>query len=131
MSENIRLIYISEVDGETFSSDMLEDILIKAHKKNPDLGITGMLVCTFGHFLQAIEGPKDAVDNLYKTIAEDRRHRNLELLKNETINDRLFGEWAMGFRKLDEETDLSEMYEEDADVGSVLELLVEASKNKM
>ncbi len=131
MSENIRLIYISEVDGESFSSDMLEDILFKSHRNNPDLDITGMLVCTFGHFLQALEGPEEAVETLYQKIAKDSRHRNFKMLKEESIDNRLFGDWAMGFRKLDEDTDLSKLYDDSAADIDVLGMLVEASQNKM
>ena len=49
-----------------------------------------------GIFLQAIEGGRTAVNELYGHIQRDPRHKNVELLHYEEIAERRFGGWTMG-----------------------------------
>ncbi len=74
---------------------MLARILSAARRNNPQLGITGALVCRQDLYLQLIEGPADAIDALYARICEDDRHANVELLLSEVATERLFPNWAM------------------------------------
>lgn len=74
---------------------MLAGILSAARRNNPQMGITGALVCRHDLYLQLIEGPADAIDTLYARICEDDRHANVELLLSEDMGQRLFPNWAM------------------------------------
>ncbi len=74
---------------------MLAGILSAARRNNPQMGITGALVCRADLYLQLIEGPVDAIDALYARICEDDRHANIELLLTEGMGERLFPNWAM------------------------------------
>ncbi len=74
---------------------MLAGILSAARRNNPQLGITGALICRHDLYLQLIEGPAEAIDTLYARICEDDRHANVELLLSEDMGERLFPNWAM------------------------------------
>ena len=88
-----RLIYRSQPFG--FDTSMLAGILSSARRNNPQLGITGALVCRHDLYLQLIEGPADSIDTLFARIVEDDRHSDVRLLLTEAMDERLFPNWAM------------------------------------
>jgi len=90
----VRLLYASRsVDG---SPDAIEAILGQSRQYNPTCGITGILCYGGGIFLQAIEGGRGAVSDLYGHIQKDPRHKDVVLLHYEEIMERRFGGWTMG-----------------------------------
>lgn len=90
----VRLLYASRaVDS---SPEAIENIITQSRQHNPSSGITGIL-CFGGHvFLQAIEGGRHAVNELYGHIQRDPRHQDVMLLHYEEIAERRFGGWTMG-----------------------------------
>ena len=95
----VRLLYASRaVDG---SGATIESILDSARQHNLDSGITGILVYGGGVFMQAIEGGRQAVSDLYGTISRDARHKDVVLLHYEEIVERRFGSWTMGLVDVD------------------------------
>jgi hypothetical protein len=91
----VRLLYVSRaVDPE--SGRAIESILLAARQHNLQNGITGILCYGGGIFVQAIEGGRSAVNDLYNHIIKDPRHQNVELLHYEEITERRFGGWTMG-----------------------------------
>lgn len=82
----------TEADIETFVS--------VARGRNAERGITGMLVAADRSFFQILEGEADAVDELYRTIAADRRHTGVTLIIREPIARRAFESSPMGFVSL-------------------------------
>jgi len=90
----VRLLYASRtVDS---SPDAIEAILAQSRQFNPTCGITGILCYGGGIFLQAIEGGRKAVSDLYGHIQRDQRHTDVVLLHYEEISERRFGGWTMG-----------------------------------
>ena len=90
----IRLIYVSKaVDPQTRT--LTDSILRKAHAWNTQNDITGVLCEGQGVFLQALEGERGKVTQLYARIFADPRHRDLELIHCESIVERRYGEWSM------------------------------------
>ena len=90
----VRLLYASRaVDN---SPTAIEAILAQSRQHNPASGITGILCHGGGMFLQAIEGGRRAVSDLYGHILRDSRHCDVELLDFEEISERRFGGWTMG-----------------------------------
>jgi hypothetical protein len=90
----VRLLYASRaVDS---SADAIETILTQARQYNPTCGITGILCYGGGIFLQAIEGGRMSVSELYGHIQRDTRHKDVVLLHYEEISERRFGGWTMG-----------------------------------
>ena len=90
----VRLLYASRaVDPAAVAID---EILAKARQGNPSSGITGILCYGGGIFLQAIEGGRLAVSELYGHIQRDARHKDVVLLHYEEISERRFSGWTMG-----------------------------------
>ena len=90
----VRLLYASRAVDT--SPAAIEAILAQSRQHNPGSGITGILCHGGGMFLQAIEGGRRAVSDLYGHILRDVRHRDVELLDFEEITERRFGGWTMG-----------------------------------
>jgi hypothetical protein len=90
----VRLLYASRaIDARP---EAIEDILAQSRQYNPSCGITGILCYGGGIFLQAIEGGRSAVSELYGHIQRDPRHKDVILLHYEEITERRFGGWSMG-----------------------------------
>jgi len=90
----VRLLYASRAVNP--DSQAIEEILAKSREGNPGSGITGILCYGGGIFLQAIEGGRNAVNELYGHIQRDARHKDVILLHYEEIEERRFGSWTMG-----------------------------------
>ncbi|RYX90877.1 MAG: BLUF domain-containing protein [Comamonadaceae bacterium] len=90
----VRLLYASRAADA--SAAATEAILAKSRTHNPACGITGILCYGGGIFLQALEGGRTQVSELYRTILKDERHKDVELLHYEEIDERRFGGWTMG-----------------------------------
>lgn len=91
----VRLLYVSsavslEDEGATHS------ILDSARQHNIEHGITGILCYGGGIYLQALEGGRQAVNELYNMILRDKRHHEVVLLHYSEIKERRFGGWTMG-----------------------------------
>jgi len=90
----VRLLYASRaIDTSTAAIDA---ILSQSRQFNPSSGITGILCYGGGIFLQAIEGGRAAISELYGHIQRDARHKDVELLQYEEISERRFAGWTMG-----------------------------------
>ena len=90
----VRLLYCSRTVDD--SPAAIESILSQSRQHNPQSGITGILCYGGGIFLQAIEGGRQAVSDLFGTIQKDGRHKDVCLLDFEEITERRFGGWTMG-----------------------------------
>ena len=90
----VRLLYASRATDPACSA--VEEILAHCRQFNPISGITGILCYGGGIFLQAIEGGRMAVSDLYGHIQKDPRHKDVVILHYEEINERRFGGWTMG-----------------------------------
>lgn len=90
----VRLLYASR--AVDIGDDAIGSILAHSRQYNPTLGITGILCYGGGVFLQAIEGGRMAVSELYGHILKDPRHKDVVLLDFEEIAERRFGGWTMG-----------------------------------
>jgi hypothetical protein len=60
--------------------------------------VTGLLIVGGRRFLQALEGPAEAVKKTYDRIKADRRHFAAVVLSDREIAERSFFEWAMGYQ---------------------------------
>lgn len=70
--------------------------LIRAsQRRNRALGITGMLVYQNGHYLQSLEGPPDAMEEVWSSIRRDPRHCSIQVLKQTLTPGRMFSGWDM------------------------------------
>lgn len=90
----VRLLYCSRTVDD--SQAAIDSIVAQSRQHNPQSGITGILCYGGGIFLQAIEGGRQAVSDLFGTIQKDGRHKDVCLLHFEEISERRFGGWTMG-----------------------------------
>ncbi len=92
-----QIVYTSSA-VEDFSFTDIEQLLLGARRRNRALGVSGMLVFHDRTFLQALEGEQRAVNEIFAMIASDQRHQDIEILhRGPGFDQRLFGEWSMGF----------------------------------
>ena len=101
------LIYVSQAN-KPMDAAALESILSFSRKNNSEKDITGLLIYRYspaadsGHFIQMLEGEKTEVRALYEKISRDKRHHTVLLLREGEIPARMFSDWAMGFKNVDD-----------------------------
>lgn len=93
----LQLVYISSPDTAQGPVDA-PTILRTSRRNNRRDGITGLLFTDGTRFLQAIEGPTDAVNAAFARIKADPRHRAVVVLSERDIEAREFGDWEMAER---------------------------------
>jgi hypothetical protein len=86
-------------EAEPLGEAQITEILEVSRRNNEQRGITGMLLYREGRFLQVLEGEREPVLELIKTIRRDPRQKAFTVLY-ESEWPRLFGGWFMDFRKL-------------------------------
>ena len=101
------LVYVSQA-GRPMNNAELEAILAPSRAANTRLGITGLLVYRYspdtdsGHFIQMLEGERGAVRALYDKIVRDSRHHTKIVLGEGDMPERMFADWSMGFKNVDD-----------------------------
>ncbi len=88
------LTYRSEAAITPSPAD-LQRLLVAARGRNRKLGVTGMLLYDEGRYLQTIEGPPAAVEQVWSSIQRDTRHGQIEVLSQHIVPSRLFSGWDM------------------------------------
>ena len=91
----LRLIYISTARAVLTNAE-LGNILQVSRENNAKADITGLLVTGGRRVLQALEGPAEAVDTTFLRIRRDPRHFAAVVLSRVPVDERVFGNWAMG-----------------------------------
>ena len=90
-----QVIYVSEKTDT--SSGNLTDIYDISQKNNSESEISGCLLIGSNSYLQLLEGPDPAVENLYSKIKVDNRHKKVRKLFEQQIDEKLFSSWSMKF----------------------------------
>ena len=94
-----RLVYVSTARPGLDPVE-LEEMLAAARARNGALSITGLLVYNGVNFMQALEGPGDAVAAVYDSIARDPRHTGPVAVLEEHVETRAFPGWSMAYAVL-------------------------------
>ncbi len=95
--------------AKAMSTDNRAALLEHSRDRNSADDITGLLIyrynddCRRGNFLQVLEGPEDAVADVWSRISSDPRHHTIIVLEEGESDARAFGDWSMGFRNVDEQ----------------------------
>ncbi len=92
----IKLVYVSAATKPLIPTD-LRELLSKARTFNSSVGVSGLLLYRDRSFFQILEGQEEDVEPLYERIGRDPRHNRLMLLSKQTVQERNFGAWSMGF----------------------------------
>nr|Q8S9F1.1 RecName: Full=Photoactivated adenylate cyclase subunit beta; AltName: Full=Photoactivated adenylyl cyclase subunit beta [Euglena gracilis]BAB85620.1 beta subunit of photoactivated adenylyl cyclase [Euglena gracilis] len=89
------LTYISQATRPMSRLD-LSAIMRTATRRNAQQSITGTLLHVNGLFVQTLEGPKDAVVNLYLRIRQDPRHTDVTTVHMAPLQERVYpSEWTL------------------------------------
>ena len=91
-----QLVYVSAATSDPSDAE-LNGILDASRRNNPAADITGMLLYMDKGFLQVLEGPPDKVEETYLRIRTDARHKAHRVVVDKQTEERLFGQWSMGF----------------------------------
>ena len=91
-----QLVYVS-VAVSPFSEVALRALLTFARARNTARGITGVLLYQNDSFMQALEGERAVVEEIFAKIQRDPRHRDVRVLSRAVVASRNFGDWSMGF----------------------------------
>ncbi|MWP37257.1 blue light sensor protein [Rhodobacter sphaeroides] len=94
MDELVSLTYRSRVRLADPVADIVQ-IMRASRVRNLRLGITGILLYNGVHFVQTIEGPRSACDELFRLISADPRHQEILAFDLEPITARRFPDWSM------------------------------------
>ena len=92
-----RIVYLSTATA-LMSNDELLSILCQSRENNLRDQVTGLLLYSGGNFIQLLEGEADAVGKVYARVERDSRHHGCMQMIDAQASERLFPEWAMGFR---------------------------------
>ena len=93
------LIYRSTAKSNLTEEDF-KQILKTARGFNKSNNITGCLLYHEGQFLQLLEGEFRVLLDLYDRIKRDPRHRDFLLLHMKESQHRVYKEWTMAFKTL-------------------------------
>lgn len=96
------LVYISSAT-QLFTREGLEELLNTARENNSREHVSGMLLYRGGNFIQVLEGPSSAVDQIFASIEQDSRHKDVTVLLDEAITRCDFRDWSMAFNGNDQE----------------------------
>lgn len=97
----VRLTYASHLKHK-LGHKALEKISEESRRNNKKLGVTGALCSSPRGFLQILEGPAAAVNDLYNRIVRDPRHTQVTLLEYTRVPFREFENWSMAYIHTDE-----------------------------
>ena len=100
------LIYLSNA-VKPYSDEELKNLLLKSRKKNLERNVTGLLLDKDGCFIQLLEGKRDDVKYIFDFILKDKTHHNINILTEDYISKRYFGDWQKGYRNLHDPSILS------------------------
>lgn len=96
-----RLVYVSTAEDGIGQSE-IGDILDVSESNNHERMITGFLAHNGRHFMQALEGDREEVREIYDRIIKDQRHFGVVQIIGENIRERAFPDWAMNYFRVDD-----------------------------
>lgn len=79
------------------SEEEMQQLLDASRRYNVENRVTGLLLYSAGHFVQVLEGPEEAVRDLYATIQQDARHTQVVTVSAGPTAERHFAGWSMAF----------------------------------
>lgn len=97
------LIYLSNVSQPLDKDDVIE-IATKASIKNKRIKVTGFLSSRGSQFIQYLEGEKETILDLIKTIENDPRHDLQHTIHLRDQPNRHFANWSMRLITSDDES---------------------------
>lgn len=88
------IMYVSVADPD-LAADAIKTLVSHSQRRNAADGVTGIMLYNGSNFLQLIEGEADVIDACYARIERDPRHSGVVSLRDTSIGEREFPDWAM------------------------------------
>ena len=104
------ICYISDSVHDK-SMKILEDLYLKARTNNSKNNITGILIYIDRSFLQVLEGEEKIVNETFKKISIDARHKNIFNIIDSPIEQRIFEDYNFGFTTINDKKELNNLFE--------------------
>ncbi|MEM6826128.1 MAG: BLUF domain-containing protein, partial [Pseudomonadota bacterium] len=105
-----RIVYASVAAHPMGCTSNIE-ILRQARAHNFAHSITGFLIRSRRIFVQVLEGPEQAVDDLVLRLRRDPRHWGIVTWEDTKIEERAFPEWSMSLAFSDDEELFEDLFE--------------------
>lgn len=96
-----QLVYISRARVAWTDAD-LDALAALSSAHNARCDVTGLLLFDGTRFIQALEGPEEAVRETMDRIAADPRHDTIQYVGQGPAAQRQFGSWAMQVKRAPE-----------------------------
>lgn len=105
MAENIiQKVYYS-ISNHEVTPHFINGILEQARLNNEKIGVTGCLLYHNNVFLQLLEGEEKTIDKLFDKIATDNRHKEVTLVCEEKVEQRIFPNWSMAYHNFEQNSE--------------------------
>ncbi|MEH6762982.1 MAG: BLUF domain-containing protein [Aequorivita antarctica] len=78
----------------------LDELFYQCVQNNISNNVTGILIYKEGTFIQVLEGNDQDLNNLFKTIQQDKRHNNIMTVLDRMNTKRLFTKFRTGLSSL-------------------------------
>lgn len=105
-----RLIYTSRAAPNVTDADF-RTISMFSSLRNKRGDISGLLLHYDGKIMQVLEGPEEAVKQLFGKIEKDKRHFDVRVEASRSCSVKIFQEWSMGYRPLSSAADMDAFFE--------------------
>lgn len=102
------ICYISK-QSEALIDSELESLFGYIVSMNSTLQISGALLHNEGFFLQVLEGDKLRIDELFSKIRKDKRHKNILMVLDQKIENRIFQNYEANFNILKTKDDIKRL----------------------
>ncbi|MBK0054202.1 BLUF domain-containing protein [Stenotrophomonas sp. S39] len=83
------------------AADSIDELLIDAMARNQALSVTGILLFDGHRFFQYLEGPEEAIYQVFSRIEAATRHGNVVVQFDQAVSARYFRTWSMVCRSVD------------------------------
>ncbi|MCA9274775.1 MAG: BLUF domain-containing protein [Phycisphaerales bacterium] len=111
MSDLYEVIYLSTRREGLTDQVIVDEIVLPSGIKNRHLDITGCLWFSNERFLQILEGPREAVEQVYEAIRSDDRHYAIATVSTSPVTHRSFARWGMRALRGDEQNQIDQLIE--------------------
>jgi hypothetical protein len=101
MEEKTHLLYVSTAT-EPMTEKTLRAIQDAGLRHNEPAGVHGVLLYRDNTFLQLLEGPDTAVEDIYQRICDDPRHTDVRVLYRGPCTTPMYAHYNMGVIAADE-----------------------------
>ena len=100
-----QLIYCSTA-VRLMEPETLRELLAQSRERNSRENITGLLLYYDGEFVQALEGLRENVEQVFASIQRDARHHGIVKICEGWVAQREFADWQMAFHWVTSPSDL-------------------------